>query len=135
MSISLAHPAMRTRAHRERLAAGATRERLLWLDPQQLRAYAVHDGGTGDEDPARAAVNAELRRSIAADGFRLDQPPLFVVDREAGLARLQDGTHRTTYAADAGVPLIPVRVRDDRINPRFPHYVYRGEFESASTVC
>lgn len=135
MTVSLSAPASRTRPSRTRIETQQTTPDLLvWLDPQELRRFGVHSGGTGHEDAERAEINMTLRQSIRHNGFDPAQPPLLVIDRVQGVALLKDGTHRTNYAADAELPRIPVRVRYDRLNLRFPNFPYRGEFESAPRV-
>lgn len=134
MSVSLAAAPTRVRRPRTRIAAEPVAEQLLWLDPAELRKFGVHTGGNGEEDPERVETNMVIRHSIRHNGFDPAQPPLLMLDRAAGIAVLKDGTHRTNFAADAGVPLIPVRVRFERISPRFTHFPYAGQFDHAAPV-
>ncbi len=118
----LRHPAM---------PAPAPVEQIRWVDPAELVHFAVHDGGTGEEDPERVQVNNMIRLSMAEHGFDPAKPPLLVLDRAAGRGVLKDGNHRTNFAADAGIALIPVRIREEEISPRFPHFPYGGQFDAA----
>lgn len=101
-----------------------------------LAAFAVHSAG-GDArietDPERAAVNEELRTSIAANGVQADMgdPITLEIDTKRGTAQLQNGNHRTVIANELDPDqLIPVRIRRRETKRAQPAgSAYTGQFD------
>ncbi|PTR08654.1 MULTISPECIES: hypothetical protein [unclassified Novosphingobium] len=79
-----------------------------------IARFAVHAAGAGlDVDPDRAAYNAALRTSIAAEGVR--EPVLLSIDRMRGQAQLANGNHRAVMAASIDPDMtVPVMVQEHR---------------------
>lgn len=119
--------------------------RVVWADPDVVARFAVHDAGASgqpypelvrDGAAGRAARNAELLATLAAEGWRTDDPAVLHVDRATGLARLRDGNHRTHFARAAGLACIPVLIAAAPVPNRLTSvaHPYRGEFDTAPTV-
>lgn len=112
-------------------------DRVVWIDPNELKKFAVHDGDlsrTLDLDPDRAAENARIIKSIKDNGFDPDYAPVFRIDETNRRGVVSDGNHRTNYAAAAGVDKIPVVMRssdDYKKRSTGPGKPYAGEFDNA----
>lgn len=96
-------------------ARGALQQTIRAGDLAPFTVHQGNEGGAIETDPAREAINQELRRSVAAEGVRGpaegEDPIVLRVDTDRGLAWLHNGNHRTVIANEINPDMqVPVRI-------------------------